>query len=122
MRVDEHNKGALFKVEWIDVNLIRIDPAYQRPLNMTWVRETAKRFDWRLFDPLNLSIRDGCYWAVDGGHRKALAEFVGETHVPCILRQYETNARQGVPDHNVIAEGWRLQQGSRDVYCGMKKR
>ena len=103
MRIDEHNKGALFKVEWIDVNLIRVDPAYQRPLNMTWVRETAKNFDWRLFDPLNVSIRDGCYWAVDGRHRKALAEFVGETHVPCVLRQYETQAEEAEAfhDHNV---------------------
>jgi hypothetical protein len=71
-----------YDVEEIQVSEIHLAP-YQRKTKASRVKRMERQYDANAFDPLMVSLRDGVYWSVDGGHRKALAESLGWDKVPC---------------------------------------
>lgn len=58
--------------DYVDIDVINVDPAYQRNLNPLRVQRIAEQFDIDVLGVPTLSLRDdGSYWALDGQHRIA---------------------------------------------------
>ena len=61
-------------LDWIDVNLIDIDPAYQRGLDDTRVQRILDWFTWDAFGAIVIApAAEGRYNCTDGQHRLAAA-------------------------------------------------
>ena len=58
----------------LPVGILRVDRKYQRNLDRAWVKEIADDLDPRLLGPVHVSYRDGCFWVIDGQHRKYAIE------------------------------------------------
>ena len=87
--------GAKPRLAWIRVDALAVDPSYQRSLDpessRTLVREIARRWDWRLCQPLAVAQRpDGTLFVVDGQHRLEGA-----------IARGEAQTRAGIP-HDVV--------------------
>lgn len=62
-------------LDWIDVTLIDVDPAYQRPLDEGRVQRILDWFSWRDFGALVVAKKaDGRFNATDGQHRLEAAK------------------------------------------------
>jgi hypothetical protein len=73
---------------WLRVTDLRVDPRYQRQLDMKRVRKMAKDFDLDAFGVLYVSRRaDGGLWLIDGQHRQAVMFEIGysDQSVPCLV-------------------------------------
>lgn len=79
--------GPAPQLQWLDVALLVVDPAYQRDITAQGkrnVRRIAEQFDWRYFSPVIVApIAGGRYAVVDGQHRTTAAALVGHAAVPC---------------------------------------
>lgn len=61
-------------LDWIDVSLIDIDPAYQRGLDEARVQRILDWFTWDAFGAIVIAPADeGRYHCTDGQHRLAAA-------------------------------------------------
>lgn len=71
------------RLAMVPTDLVRLDEAYQRPLDSDRLEKMVSDFVPYLFQPLALSERDdGSLYAFDGQHRRALAERLGMAEVP----------------------------------------
>lgn len=71
-------QGGNQSLEWLKASDLRVDPRYQRPLDMKRVRKMARVFNADAFGVLYVSKRaDGGYWLIDGQHRQALLHEIG---------------------------------------------
>ena len=75
--------GPLPTLEWVDINLIDVEPAYQRDMTgrkqINLIRKIAAGFSWAKFQPPSLVRRDnGRFVAVDGQHRVAAIKLRGD--------------------------------------------
>ena len=66
-----HAEGSA--ADWTEMRImtigsLRVNPAYQRFLNMTWAQTIADEFNTDLVEVLQVSFRDGQYWIIDGQH------------------------------------------------------
>lgn len=62
--------GAQTTEEWIDIDRLVIDDAYQRTVKPNWVRYISRNFDPSLFGKPLVAVRsDGTYAVIDGQHR-----------------------------------------------------
>lgn len=86
-------KGAPPSLEWVAVERLEVDPAYQRAVEGEHSRRIingmVREWDWALCQPLVVSRRaDGRLFILDGQHRHSGAIERGDVlHLPCVLVQ-----------------------------------
>lgn len=77
------------RLEWLPINDLVIDPAYQREITLVGrkqVRAIGERFSWAKFKvPVVAAAGGGKYAIVDGQHRVTAAALVGIERVPCAI-------------------------------------
>ncbi|KQZ25833.1 hypothetical protein ASD50_20635 [Mesorhizobium sp. Root552] len=83
--------GEVPALDWIDKNLITVDPLYQRPLDAERAKTIARAFSWRSFGALVVVPAGDGYHVTDGQHRLEAAKVHPKvTHVPAVIVQVET--------------------------------
>ncbi|WP_299927849.1 ParB N-terminal domain-containing protein [uncultured Pelagimonas sp.] len=80
------------KLQMVSVELLSVDPEYQRKVTDTGRKKIAKMvsgFDWSRFGALSVSQDpDNSYLNVtDGQHRLLAARVLGVSRVPCVIGQ-----------------------------------
>lgn len=84
-------RGAPPSLEWIAVDRLEVDQAYQRatdgPQSLKIIYGMVKAWDWSLCQPLVVARRaDGSLWILDGQHRHQGAVMRGDIpHLPCVV-------------------------------------
>lgn len=79
----------LFGIEWIEIDLLTVDPSYQRAILEAHVKQIANNWDWKAVRTLAVSLRqdnDGnnYYTVIDGQQRLTAARRVeGIDKLPC---------------------------------------
>lgn len=63
--------GHQFEYKVLRPSDMKVDPLYQRPLDMKRVERIAKEFNGDTFNEPKVSYRDGTYWIFDGQHSVA---------------------------------------------------
>jgi hypothetical protein len=78
------------KQKKINIQVLHAGLYFQKEPNKTRVNQIATNFDWNIFQPLDVSYRDGKYNVVNGQHRlSAMKQRFGEDsqiQVPCCVR------------------------------------
>jgi hypothetical protein len=83
--------GEVPALDWIDKNLITVDPLYQRPLDAERAANIARSFSWRSFGALVVVPAGNGYHVTDGQHRLEAAKLHPKvSHVPAVIVQAET--------------------------------
>lgn len=86
---DRPDAGPAPQLQWLPIALLRVDPAYQRPITAKGrqnIVKIVKEFRWNRFAPVVVSpIAGGLYAIVDGQHRTTAAATVGLESVPCLV-------------------------------------
>lgn len=70
----------------VALDRIKVDPRYQRALNMVRVRKMAANFDEKLVGVLTCSVRADGVYVIDGQHRLEVLRLLGRETVQCELR------------------------------------
>jgi hypothetical protein len=78
-------KTLVANTQSLPVDVLLIDPVYQRKLSHTQVNDIVRDFNPRRFGVLKVSFRDGKYYVIDGQHRLAAARLLDYKRVPCII-------------------------------------
>jgi hypothetical protein len=83
--------GEVPVLDWIDKNLIDVEPLYQRPRDAARVDQITRNFNWRAFGALVVCpIENGRYHITDGQHRlDGAKDHPKVTHVPCVIVKAE---------------------------------
>lgn len=93
------NPGPAPMLQWIDIELLVVEPGYQREIRaagLTNIAAIAAAFHWSCFSPVIVSpIAGGKLAIVDGQHRTTAAALLGYTQVPCqvIIADHAQQAR-----------------------------
>ncbi len=83
--------GAPPSLEFVAVERLQVDPAYQRatdgPHSRRIIVGMVRKWEWPLCQPLVVARRaDGSLWILDGQHRHAGATERGDiAHLPCVV-------------------------------------
>jgi hypothetical protein len=81
--------GAVPEMRWLEIDDLRIDDSFQRPLaraNWTAIRKIASGFSWSMFTPVVVApIVGGQYSLIDGQHRTHAAKICGFDRVPAMI-------------------------------------
>jgi len=79
-------RGERPNLGWVDIEKLRIDDRYQRPLNRhNWdaIGRIARNFDWSLFTVVDIApVGEGLFCVIDGQHRVHAARMAGIDKVP----------------------------------------
>lgn len=79
--------GPFPTLQWIAIEKLRIDPAYQRDVGgrgAANIRKIAREFNWSKFAPVIVAHAGaGLYSIIDGQHRTIAAAVRGIAKVPC---------------------------------------
>jgi len=59
-------KGHEFEYKMLRPSQLKVDPTYQRMIDVKRVEKIAKEFDGDIFNEPKVSYRDGVYWIFDG--------------------------------------------------------
>jgi hypothetical protein len=92
--------GSLPSIEWIHLNRLSVDGAYQRSsdnaASRRLITSIATKFDWRLCAPLVISRRsDDTLTIIDGQHRWMAASLRGDIpQLPCCVFRYENTEEE----------------------------
>lgn len=80
-------KGVMGILAVVSPNHIKVDPKYQRGVNLKHAEKIANEWDWSVFSPVSVSERpDGSLWAYDGQHRVVGAQIHGGiSTLPCYI-------------------------------------
>jgi hypothetical protein len=85
------NPGPAPMLQWIAVDRLVIDDAYQRPLlpgNWKAIEKIAQNFQWSRFSPVLVApVTGGLFAVIDGQHRVHAAAICGITDVPAMVVQ-----------------------------------
>lgn len=85
------NPGPAPMLQWIAVDRLVIDDAYQRPLlpgNWKAIEKIAQNFQWSRFSPVLVApVTGGLFAVIDGQHRVHAAAICGITEVPAMIVQ-----------------------------------
>ena len=82
-------------LEWVALHRLAIDESYQRSIeggrSKVLIAQIARSWDWRLYQPLSVSRRDGGQlFVVDGQHRLAAARARGDIpHLPVVITAFQ---------------------------------
>ena len=83
------NPGPAPMLQWLPIDRLVIDDAYQRPLlagNWKAIEKIAAHFQWSRFSPvLCAPIAGGLFAVIDGQHRVHAAAICGITEVPAMV-------------------------------------
>jgi hypothetical protein len=116
-------KGAPPTLEWVAVDRLQVDPAYQRatdgPHSRKIIFGMVKCWDWTLCQPLVVSRRvDGSLFILDGQHRHGGAvERADISHLPCVILSGVELAGEA---ETFVALNTRRQKLSQaDIFNGM---
>jgi hypothetical protein len=78
-------------LQWLAIDRLVIDDAYQRPLgkgNWTAIEKIAANFQWSRFSPLLVApVTGGLFAVIDGQHRVHAAAICGLAEVPVMVVQ-----------------------------------
>ncbi|WP_199085435.1 DUF6551 family protein [Bosea sp. ASV33] len=81
--------GPAPQTQWIELDFLRIDDRYQRPIGKRGkmqIRRIAERFRWSRFAPVIVApIEGGLYAVIDGQHRCHAARLRSIKSVPCMI-------------------------------------
>ncbi|QIB34773.1 DUF6551 family protein [Ancylobacter pratisalsi] len=81
------NAGPAPQLQWLDIDHLVVDPAYQRPITRAGranIGKIAGEFRWSRFSPVIVSpVEGGRYAIIDGQHRVTAAAGIGIEAVPC---------------------------------------
>ena len=91
--------GEVPVLDWIKVELIDVEPLYQRPLDPARVENILKNFSWRSFGALVLVPQDnGRYTTPDGQHRLEAAKLHPKvSYVPAVIvKADDVHAEAGI--------------------------
>lgn len=79
--------GPRPQMQWIEVDALDVDHAYQRPLSSKHAKRLAIEFKWLSFQPLSVTPKpNGHYAVVDGQHRLQACKAIPQiTKVPCYV-------------------------------------
>lgn len=79
--------GEVPVLDWLDVNLLDVDPLYQRPEDEKRVNKIASGFRWDRFGALVVAPKEGGrYSIIDGQHRARAAQLhPGVSLVPAVI-------------------------------------
>lgn len=91
--------GDVPVLDWINVDLIGVEPMYQRPLDAGRVDAILKSFSWRSFGALVVVPQpDGRYHATDGQHRLEAARLHPMvSYVPAVIvKADDVHAEAGI--------------------------
>jgi hypothetical protein len=79
--------GAAPMLQWLKINDLIVDPAYQRPIvgnGRRNVDRIAREFSWSCFAPVVVApVEGGKFAVIDGQHRTTAAALAGFESVPC---------------------------------------
>jgi hypothetical protein len=79
--------GAAPMLQWLNIDQLVVDPAYQRPIlgkGRRNVDRIARSFTWSCFSPVVVSpVEGGKFAIIDGQHRTTAAALAGFESVPC---------------------------------------
>src|ERR1700722_18241431 len=79
--------GAVPMLQWLKIEDLVVDPAYQRPIvgnGRRNVDRIAREFSWSFFAPVVVApVEGGKFAIIDGQHRTTAAAPVGFESVPC---------------------------------------
>jgi hypothetical protein len=79
--------GAVPMLQWLKIEDLVVDPAYQRPIignGRRNVERIAREFSWSCFAPVVVSpVEGGKFAIIDGQHRTTSAAILGIETVPC---------------------------------------
>jgi hypothetical protein len=79
--------GAVPMLQWLKIEDLVVDPAYQRPIvgnGRRNVERIAREFSWSCFAPVVVSpVEGGKFAIIDGQHRTTSAAILGIERVPC---------------------------------------
>lgn len=79
-------RGELPNLGWVEIDRLRIDDRYQRPLGLhNWaaINRIARAFDWNLFTVVDIApVGAGLFAVIDGQHRVHAALMAGIDKVP----------------------------------------
>lgn len=64
--------GHEFEYKLLRPSDLKVDPLYQRPLDMKRVEKISKEFNGDIFNEPKVSYRDGAYWIFNGQHSTAV--------------------------------------------------
>ena len=86
---DDVRAGAVPELRWLDIDNLRVDDAFQRPLgksNWLAIEKIARNFNWSMFTPVVAApIVGGLYSLIDGQHRTHGAKLAGFDQVPAMV-------------------------------------
>lgn len=74
----------------INSSQLKSKQAYQRNINLRFVKECIEKFDPNALDPVHVSYRDGKYYIIDGQHTVLILEGINgnkPVDVPCIVHK-----------------------------------
>lgn len=79
--------GPRPQMQWIELDALDVDHAYQRPLSSKHAKRLAIEFKWLSFQPLSVTPKpNGHYAVVDGQHRLQACKAIPQiTKVPCYV-------------------------------------
>jgi hypothetical protein len=84
---DSTSPGAVPMLQWLKIEDLVVDPAYQRPIvgnGRRNVDRIAREFSWSCFAPVVVSpVEGGKFAIIDGQHRTTSAAILGIDSVPC---------------------------------------
>jgi ParB-like nuclease domain len=84
---DSTSPGAVPMLQWLKIEDLVVDPAYQRPIvgnGRRNVDRIAREFSWSCFAPVVVSpVEGGKFTIIDGQHRTTSAAILGIESVPC---------------------------------------
>ena len=69
----------------VDIELMRTDDRYQRPVNGTHVNNIISNFNNRYLNCIIVSLRDGYFYILDGQHRFEAAKAKGVEKLLCLI-------------------------------------
>lgn len=79
MKPNNNKVERIARLQWVPLNLIKVNPAAQRDLNRARVDKLITEFDPEQLGFPTVNHRDGHFWVMDGQHRiEALKEWLGD--------------------------------------------
>ncbi len=94
-------------LEWLPIDLLRIESAYQReltPTGLAVVQKIVRDFTWQRFGTLSVApLEHGLYAVIDGQHRGTALATLGVDEAPCMVNDmsFEERARSFVAINSV---------------------
>lgn len=100
---------------WLPADLIQVEQAYQRALDLRRVERMAEAFNPMAYGALTVAKRDGSYFIIDGQHRLVLAcqLFGTDVVVPCMVSESAGRKVEAGSFHTINSERHALRSIER---------